>query len=53
MTRFRKPWLWVKAVNFGFSAKSLSTDNNESNKPNPKSLTDIGCEKSLVELGVP
>ncbi len=51
--RFRKPWLRVKAVNFDFSAKSSSTDYNESNKPTPKSLAQIGSEKLLVELGFP
>ncbi len=34
---FRKPWLEVKLVSFDFSAKSSSTDYNESNKPTPKS----------------
>ncbi len=43
----------VKSVNFNFSAKASSTDYNESNKPIPKSLSHIGSEKSLVELGVP
>ncbi len=38
VTNFRKPWLRVKLVNFDFSAKPSSTDYNESNKPNPKSL---------------
>ncbi len=33
--------------------KSSSTDYNELNKPNPKPLAHIGCEKSLVQLGVP
>ncbi len=51
--RFRKPWLRLKSVNFDFSAKSSSTDYNESNKPSPKSLSHIGSEKSLAELGVP
>ncbi len=51
--RFRKPWLRVKLVNFDFSAKSSSTDYNESNKPTLKSLAHIGSEKSLVELGEP
>ncbi len=32
--------------------KSSSTDYNESNKLNPKSLAHIGPEKSLVELEV-
>ncbi len=36
--RFKKPWLRVKWVNFDFSAKSSSTDYNESNKPTLKSL---------------
>ncbi len=49
---FRKPWLKVKLVNFDFSAKSSSTDYNESNKPTPKSLAHTGSKKSLVELGV-
>ncbi len=49
---FRKLWLLVKLVNFNFSAKSSSTDYNESNKPTPKSLAYIGSEKSFVELGV-
>ncbi len=53
MMRFRKPWLRVKSVNFDFSAKSLSNDYNESNKPTLKYLAHIGSEKSLVELGVP
>ncbi len=35
------------------SVKSSSTDYNESNEPNPKSLAHIRSEKSLVELGVP
>ncbi len=35
------------------SVKSSDTDNNESNKPNPKSLAYTGSKKSLVELGVP
>ncbi len=34
------------------SVKSSSTDYNESNKPNPKSLAHIGSKKSFVELGV-
>ncbi len=50
---FGKPWLQVKSVNFDFSARSLSTDYNELNKPNPKSLAHIGSEKSFVELAVP
>ncbi len=50
---FRKPQLRVKAVNLDFSAKSLSTDYNESNKPTLKSPAHIKSEKSLVELGVP
>ncbi len=50
---FRKPWLRVKSVDFVFSAKSSSTDYNESSKPIPKSLTLIGSEKSLVGHGVP
>ncbi len=50
--RFRKSWLRVKSVNFDFSEKLSSTDYNESNKPIQKSLTHIGSEKSLVELGV-
>ncbi len=50
---FRKPWLRVKAVNFGFMAKLSSTDYNESNKPNPKTLAYVGSKKLLVELGVP
>ncbi len=53
MMRFRKPWLRVKSVNFDFSAKSSSTDYNESNKSVPKSLAYIGSEKSLFELEVP
>ncbi len=51
--RFRKPWLRVKLVDFDFSAKLLSSDYNESNKPNIKFLTRIRSEKSLVELSVP
>ncbi len=51
--RFRKPWLRVKAANVDFIAKLSSTDYNESNKSNPKSLAHIGSKKSLVELGVP
>ncbi len=49
-----KPFVrpWVKLVNFDFSAKSSSTDYNESNKPTSKSLAHIGSEKSLVELEV-
>ncbi len=47
---FRKPWLRVKSVNFDFSVKSLSPDNNESNKPTPKSAAHIGSEKSFIEL---
>ncbi len=35
------------------SVKSSSTDNNESNKPNPKSLAQTVSEKLLVELRVP
>ncbi len=35
------------------SVKSSSTNNNEPNKPNPKSLAHVGSEKLLVELGVP
>ncbi len=50
---FRKPWLRVKSVKFNFSARSSSTDYNESSKPTPKSLAQIGSEKSLIELGVP
>ncbi len=53
MMRFRKPWFRIKWVNFDFSAKSSSTDYNQSNKPTPKSLAHIKSEKSLVELGVP
>ncbi len=34
------------------SVKSSSTDYNESNKSNPKSLAHIGSEKSLVLPGV-
>ncbi len=34
------------------SVKSASTDYNESNQPNPKSLIHIGSEKSLFELRV-
>ncbi len=48
--RFRKPWLRVKSVNFDFSAKSWSTDYNESNKPTTKSLAQIGSQKLLVNL---
>ncbi len=48
--QFRKPWLRVKTVNFDFSAKSSSTDHNESNKQAPNSLAHIGFEKSPVEL---
>ncbi len=33
--------------------KSSSTDYNELNKPNLKSLAHIGSEESLVELEVP
>ncbi len=51
--RFRKPWLRVKSVNFDFRRKSLSTDYNASNKPNPKSLAPIGAQKSLLELVAP
>ncbi len=51
--RFRKPLLRVKSVNFDFSAKSSSTDYDESNEPNLKYLAHIGSEKLLVELGVP
>ncbi len=51
--RFRKPWFKVKLVNFNFNAKSSSTDYNESNKPDLKSLPHAGSKKSLVELGVP
>ncbi len=51
--RFRKPWLRVKSMNFDFSAKLLSTNYNESHKPNLKFLAHIGSEKSLVELEVP
>ncbi len=43
----------MKEVNFDFIAKLSSTDYNESNKPNRKSLAHIGSEKSLVEPGVP
>ncbi len=43
----------MKLVSFDFSAKSSSTDYNESNKPNQKSLTHVGSEKPLVELEVP
>ncbi len=50
--RFWKPRLRVKLVNFDYSAKLLSAD-NESNKPNRKSIPHIGFEKSLVDLGVP
>ncbi len=46
-------WLRVRSVNFDFSAKSSSTDYNESNEPTTKSLAHIGFEKLLVELGVP
>ncbi len=46
----RKPRLWVKLVNFDFSAKLSSNDYNESNKPNPKSLAHVGSEKLLFEL---
>ncbi len=35
------------------SVKSSSTDYNESNKPNSKSLDHIRSEKSFVKLGVP
>ncbi len=35
------------------SVKASSTDYNESNKPNLKSLARIGSEKSFVELGAP
>ncbi len=35
------------------SAKLSSTDYNESNEPNPKSLARIRSEKSLVELRIP
>ncbi len=42
----------MKAFNFDFIAKLSSTDYNESNKPNLKSLADIGSKKSLVEIGV-
>ncbi len=48
--RFRKPWLRVKLVDFDFSAKSSSSDYDESNEPNTKSLARIRSEKSLVEL---
>ncbi len=48
--RFRKPRLGVKSDNFDFSAKSSSTDHNESSKPTPKSLAHIGSEKSLVQF---
>ncbi len=34
------------------SVKSSSTDNNESKKPNLKSLAYIGSQKSLIELAV-
>ncbi len=51
--RFREPWLRVKLISFDFSAKSSSTDYNESNKPTPKFLAHIVLKKSLVELGVP
>ncbi len=50
---FRKPWLRVISVSFDISAKLSSTDYNEFNKPNPRSLAHIGSEKSLVELGIP
>ncbi len=43
----------VKSVIFDVSAKSSSTDYNESNKPTPKFLAHVGSEKSLVELGLP
>ncbi len=42
----------MKSVNFDFSAKSSSTDYNESNKSIPKCLAHIGSEKTLVELEV-
>ncbi len=51
--RFRKPWLRVKSIDFDFSAKSSTTDYNESNKLTRKSLAVIGFEKSFVECGVP
>ncbi len=35
------------------SVKSSSTDYNDSNKLDPKSLALIGSEKLLVELGIP
>ncbi len=41
---FKKPWLRVKLVDFDFSAKSSSTDYNESNKPNPKCLAHTGSK---------
>ncbi len=51
---FRKPWLRVKLVNFDFSAKSSSTDHNESNKPTPKSLAHIwNLRNRLLSLEVP
>ncbi len=53
MMRFRKPWIWVKSVNFDLSAKSSNTDFNELNKPTLKFLAHIGSEKSPVELEVP
>ncbi len=52
MIRFRKPWLRVESINFDLSAKSSSTDYNESNKPTAMSLARIGSEKSLVEFGL-
>ncbi len=43
---FRKQWLRLMSVNFNFSAKlSSTTDYNELNKPNPKSLVHIGSNK--------
>ncbi len=50
--QFGKPWLRVKLFIFHLNAKSSSTDNNELNKPNLKSLVHVGSEKSLVELGI-
>ncbi len=51
--RFRKLWLRVNSVNFDFHGKTSSTDYTESNKTTQKSLSHVGSEKSLVELGVP
>ncbi len=42
-----------KIINFDFTAKSSSTDCNESNKQTTKSLVRIVSEKLLVELGIP